>query len=75
MIAQNNKKPVVTLALDDGEFDWHTQAEIHQWMREHSIPHLYHYAVIIGERVLSVEFDNDDDAILFKLTWAEYVHQ
>lgn len=76
MTTQNNNKPVVTLAINrDGEYDWQAQADIHAWMRQHAIPHFYHHTIISGKRVLSVEFDNENDAIMFKLTWAEYVHQ
>jgi 23S rRNA maturation mini-RNase III len=70
----NNKKPTVVLAvLTDGVYDWEAQARIHLWMKQHAIPHQYHHTVMREKRSLVVEFENDDDAMMFKLTWSEYV--
>jgi hypothetical protein len=73
---QNNKKTVLNLNLiRDGKICWQTQADIHIWMCQHDVPHCYHHTFIRGQVQLSAEFDNEEDAVLFKLTWADYVRQ
>jgi hypothetical protein len=70
----NNNKPTVELNIQqDGVFNVADQVAVHMWLREQGIKHLYHNKIIGNRRIVNLEFDNDDDAMLFKLTWSEYV--
>ena len=70
----NNNKPTVELNIQqDGVYNWEDQVAVHMWLRERGIKHLYHHIILGNRRIVNLEFDNDDDAMLFKLTWSEYV--